>query len=60
MEALLFGLIALETIRKEKRVVAEPEEFQAFDLRTLDRFDNARENTSKENRNGSYLAQALS
>jgi hypothetical protein len=37
MEALVFGLLALKAIRKPEKVAAEPDEFQAFDLRTLDR-----------------------
>jgi hypothetical protein len=60
MEALLIGLLALKAIRKPEKVATEPEEFQAFDLRTLDRLYNARENSSVETRNGSYLAQAQS
>jgi hypothetical protein len=46
MEALVFGLIALNTLqRKQERIVPEPAEFRSFDLRTLERLYNARDNS---------------
>ena len=37
MEALVFGLIALNIIKRQQgQIVPEPAEFQGFDLRTLE------------------------
>jgi hypothetical protein len=37
MEALLFGIIAVENINgRQEQIVPEPAEFQEFDLRTLE------------------------
>ena len=42
MEILIFALIAsYNAHRQQKRVVAEPEEFQPFDLQTLRNFAKA-------------------
>ena len=63
MEALVFGLIALSTIhKKQERIVPEPSEFQSFDLRTLDRTYNTRDNSPcrSSDRRGSHLAQIVS
>ena len=46
MDALIIGLIALSTLRrKQEQIVPEPAKFQPFDLRTLDRQYNARDNS---------------
>ncbi len=63
MEALVFGLIALTTIHKKQEwIVPEPSEFQSFDLRTLDRTYNTRDNSPgrSSDRRGSHLAQIVS
>ena len=37
MEALVFGIIALESVNgQQEQIVPEPAEFQGFDLRTLE------------------------
>jgi hypothetical protein len=62
MEALVFGIIALNNLNKEQEpIVPEPAEFQPFDLRTLE-FYNARDNSPSRSsdRKQSYVAQTVS
>jgi hypothetical protein len=63
MEALVFGLIALNTInRKPEKVVADPGQFQPFDLRTLEGPHNETPQglSSASDRQPSYVAQTAS
>lgn len=63
MEALVFGLIALSTIhKKQELIVPEPDEFQAFDLRALDRPFNTRDSFPGRlsDRKESYVEQTVS
>ncbi len=63
MEPLVLGLIAFSTIhQKQEQIVPEPGEFQPFDVRTLKRVDNARDNSPKgsSDRKPSYAAPAVS
>ena len=63
MEALVFGLIALLALsKKQERLVSEPAEFRSFDLRTLSRLCDARENfpCRTSDRKPSYVVQTVS
>jgi hypothetical protein len=63
MEALVFGLVALMALnKKQERLVPEPAEFQSFDLRTLSRLGDARENSPSRtsDRKPSYVVQTVS
>ena len=51
MEILVFALIAsYNAHRQQKPVVAEPEEFQPFDLRALRNFSDAQPSRSSSRR----------
>jgi hypothetical protein len=60
MDTLVFGLIAVLN-KEQEQIVAEPAEFQPFDLRALERF-NARDNSTSRSsdRKQSYVAQTVS
>jgi len=63
MEALVFGLIALNVInRRREQTVAETAEFKSFDLRTLKHLYDAGDDspTRTPDRKGSYVAQTVS
>ena len=62
LDTLVFGIIAVNNLNKEQeQIVAEPAEFQPFDLRALERF-NARDNSTSRSsdRKQSYVAQTVS
>jgi hypothetical protein len=63
MEVLVFGLIALNSVKNQKeQFVPEPTEFQSFDLRALEQLNNARDNSASRvfGRKQLYVAQRAS
>jgi hypothetical protein len=58
METLIFALIASYTAHPQKElVVAEPEEFQRFNLEALRNFENDKPNRSSNSRREAYVPQ---
>jgi hypothetical protein len=63
MEALVFGLIALNIVKRQQdRTVSEPAEFKSFDLRSLEHLYDAGDNSLNRapDRKRSYVAQTVS
>ena len=63
MEALVFGLIALNIIKRQQgQIVPEPAEFESFDLQSLEHFYDAGDNSPNRtpDRKRSYVPLTVS